>query len=232
MELIQKSPEKLILRMDKNYGIANAIRRSVEEIPVLAIDEVEFFKNDSALYDEFLAHRLGLTPLKTDGKMGAKTSVELKLKKSGPCTIYSGDLKGATKVVYENIPLTLLEKGQEIEIVATANLGKGLDHAKYTPGLCYYREILEVKSSPQIDKIIQDAKTGEIKSEKKGSKWICDLPESVVDEIEKIDESAVQSNGELLFFIESWGQMDAETILKKAVDALGENLAEFEKSLK
>src|SRR3989344_4780539 len=98
MQLIQKTPEKLILRMNANYGLANAIRRSIEEIPVLAIDEVEFFKNDSALYDEFLAHRIGLIPLKTESKLGSKTNVSLKLKKIGPGIVYSGDLKGNVKV--------------------------------------------------------------------------------------------------------------------------------------
>ena len=60
MEIVQQSADKLILKLTIPESLANAIRRSVSEIPVLAIDEVEIFKNDSALYDEFLAHRLGL----------------------------------------------------------------------------------------------------------------------------------------------------------------------------
>ena len=231
MQLIQKTPEKLILRMNANYGLANAIRRSIEEIPVLAIDEVEFFKNDSALYDEFLAHRIGLIPLKTESKLGSKTNVSLKLKKIGPCTVYSGDFKGGVKVVHDKIPITLLEKDQELELVASAALGKGIEHTKYSPGLCYYRPVLEIKSGPQIDKIIQSNK-GAIKAEKSGSRWICDLPEAEVDEILKIDKEAVKDSDEILFFIESWGMIGAEIILKKAIDALGDNLKEFEKALK
>ena len=155
MQVIEKTPENLIVRMDANHSLANAIRRSVEEIPVLAIDEVELFKNDSALYDEFLAHRLGLVPLKTEAKMASKTSVKLKLQKSGPCSVYSGDLKGQAKVVYGNIPITILEKGQELELVAEAKLGKGIEHAKYVPGLCYYRYISEVKSgNSEVDKTV------------------------------------------------------------------------------
>jgi len=49
MEVIEESPEKLIFRMSANYSLANAIRRSLDEVPVLAFDEVEIFKNDSAL---------------------------------------------------------------------------------------------------------------------------------------------------------------------------------------
>jgi len=232
MQVVQKTPEKLIIRMNTNYSLANTIRRSVEEIPILAIDEVEFFKNDSALDDNFVAHRLGLLPLKTDSKVNAKTSADLKLKKSGPCTVYSGDLKGKVKLVYDDIPITILEKDQEIELISTARLGNGVEHAKYVPGLCYYRYILEVRSgNAQIDKIIQNSKSV-VKPEKKGNNWICDLSDSDVDEILKIDKEAIKDSDEILLFIESWGQLDAEVILKKAISTLGDNLSEFEKALK
>ena len=50
-------------------SFANAIRRAiVEEVPTMAIEEVEFRKNNSILYDEIIAHRLGLLPLTTDLK--------------------------------------------------------------------------------------------------------------------------------------------------------------------
>ena len=232
MKTIQKTPEKLIMRMDVNFTLANAIRRSVDEVDSLAIDEVEIFKNDSALYDEVLAHRLGLVPLETDSKMNKKTSISLKLKKAGPCTVYSGDFKGQAKVVFKGIPLTLLEKGQELELVATARLGNGTEHAKHVPGLCYYKYIQEAKSEPQIDKIIQNSKGGVIKAEKNGKTWTCDLPEADIDEILKIDKEGVKDTKEILFFIESFGLLNAETILKKSIEALSDNLSKFEKSLK
>ena len=218
--------------MDTNYSLANAIRRSVDEIPVLAIDEVEFYRNDSALYDEFLAHRLGLIPLKTESKMGAKTSVHLKLKKTGPGIVHAKDLVGGAKVIYGDIPITLLERGQEIEILATAKLGLGIEHAKHTPGLCHYRHILEVRSkNKDVEKLVENAK-GVIKAEKKGDKWLCDLPEAIVDEIIKLDKDAVKESDEILFFVESFGQLDAKDIIIKSIDALSSNLKEFEKSLK
>src|SRR3989344_3201501 len=118
MEVIEKTPEKLILRMEENEPLANAIRRSVAEIPTLAIDEVEIYKNDSALYDEMLAHRLGLVALKTEKGMSSKTKIDLKLSKTGPCTVYSSDLEGAADVVYGKIPLTILGNGHKLELVA------------------------------------------------------------------------------------------------------------------
>ncbi len=231
MQTITNTPEKLILRTDANQPLANAIRRSLAEIPILAIDEVEIFKNDSALYDEVLAHRIGLIPLKTEKAMTAKTKVDFKLSKKGPCTVYAEDLKGAGKIVEPKIPLTILNEGHQLELVATARLGKGTDHAKHTPGLCYYRHILEIKSSLQADKIVQNSK-GLIKPEKKGSKWLCDIEDNAIDEIKKIDKEAIKDSDEILFVIESYGNLPAKDILTKAVDALNSNLKNFEKQIK
>ena len=231
MEVVLKTPEKIVLRAEANEPLFNAIRRSVSEVPTLAIDEVEIYKNDSALYDEVLAHRLGLIPLKTEKSMNSKTKIDLKLSKTGPCTVYSGDFEGAGEVVYGKIPLTLLGEGSKIEILASAILGKGIEHSKYTPGLCYYRNILEIKSNSEIDKIVQKSK-GLIKAEKKGSKWICDLNDSEIKEIENLDKEAIKDSEEILLIIESYGNMPAKDILTNAIDVLSENMDELEKELK
>jgi len=231
MEVVKKSPELLVLRIDANESLANSIRRSVSEVPTLAIDEVEIFKNDSALYDEMLALRIGLIPLKTEKGMTKKTKIDLKLSKTGPCTVYAADLDGNAEVVHPKIPIVILGEGHKLELVATAVLGRGIDHAKFIPGLCYYHHLLEVKSSSEIDSIVQGSK-GLVKPEKKGSKWICDLNEAEVDQIEKLEKESVKLSEEMLLVIESYGNMDAKDILTKAIDALSDNLDEFEKSLK
>jgi DNA-directed RNA polymerase subunit D len=231
METVINTKDKFVARGEISESLANAIRRSVTEISTLAISEVEFYKNDSALYDEIVAHRIGLVPLKTEKSMNSKTKVTLKLVKEGPATVYSGDLKGDGDVVFEKMPITLIGEGHKIELVATATLGKGSEHAKHIPGLTYYRHVLEVKSAPEIDKIISKNK-GLIKAEKKGSKWICDLNESEVVAIESIDKTAVSDTPELLFIVESYGNMPAKDIFTKAIEALQDNIAEFEKSVK
>ncbi|MBI3334238.1 DNA-directed RNA polymerase subunit D [Candidatus Pacearchaeota archaeon] len=231
MTVILKSPEKLVLRIEANESLANAIRRSVAEVPTLAIDEVEIFKNDSALYDEVLAHRLGLVPLKTEKSMSAKTKIDFKLSKTGPCTVYSSDLEGAGDVVYGKIPLTILGKDHKLELVATAVLGLGINHAKYTPGLAYYRHLYAVKSSADIDKIVQGSKSV-FKPEKTGSKWICDLTDAEAAAINALDEKASSVADELIFFVESFGNMPAVDIFTKAIEALEGNLDEIEKALK
>ena len=231
MEIVDISNEKLILKGEISESLANSIRRSISEIPTLAVDEVEIFKNDSALYDELLAHRIGLVPLKTAKSMTGKTKIDFKLSKTGPCTVYSEDLQGPEDVVYGKIPITILGEGYKLELVATATLGLGIEHAKYVPGLCYYRHILEVKSSPEVDKIIQGSK-GLIKPEKKGTKWICDLNDAEIDKIKEKHKDDVNDTKELILIIESYGNMPAKDIMAGAIKALTSNLDEFEKALK
>jgi len=232
MQIVTATPEKAVVRMAVSESLANAIRRSVEEVPTLAIDEVEIFKNDSALYDEFLAHRMGLVPLKTTSKMGAKTEIDLKLVKSGEGTVYAGDLEGGAQVVYEKIPLTLLREGQDIEIVATARLGTGVEHTKHTPGLCYYRHLVDVTSTDaRVGEIIERSK-GMIAPEKKGKTVRCDLNEAEIDAITALDKDAVKDSEEILFFVESFGHLDAKDIIVAATEALSANLEMFEKALK
>ncbi len=232
MEIIQKTPEKLVFRMDANESLANVLRRSIAEVPVLAIDEVEIYKNDSALYDEVLAHRVGLIPLRTEKSMSEKTKIDMKLSKTGPCTVYAEDLNGAADIIYPKIPITILSEDQKLELVATATLGKGIVHAKYIPGLCYYRLLSEIKSSPEIDAIIQKSKYGLIKPEKNGAKWICDLSDAEMKVIEERSAESIKDSQEILFIIESYGSLSAKDIFIKSVDALEDNLDELEKALK
>ena len=232
MNFVLKTPEKLIFRTEMNYSLLNAIRRSVEEVSTLAIEDVEIFKNDSALYDEVLAHRLGLIPIKTESKMNSKTAIQLTLKKTGPCTVYSGDFKGDAVIPFKEIPLTILGKEQEIEIIATASMGTGLYHTKHVPGLLYYRNLFEVKTgNVKIDSIVQQQK-GAISAEKKGSKWVCDLNDAQADEIKSLDAEAIQESKEMIVIVESFGLLDADKILIKAGEQLQKNLELFEAAVK
>ena len=250
MKIIQKDKNKLIFSSEFSESLANAIRRSVLEIPVLAIDEVEMYKNDSALYDEIIAHRLGLVPLKMEkdmnlksdcsceGKGCAKCTVQLKLQAKGPGMVYSGELKGKADVVYEDIPITLLREDQELELVASAVLGKGIEHAKFSPGLVYYRNLADVEikncdackeciEACPLGLIVVDGKKAEIKDV-----WKCDMCEACVEACKKNgnDSITVKPSGELVFFVESWGQMDAKDIFVEAVKALKSNLKAVDKA--
>ncbi|MEK6840344.1 MAG: hypothetical protein AABX79_00095 [Nanoarchaeota archaeon] len=63
MKLIEKSKDNVVFSAEIEESLANAIRRYVGQIPVVAVDEIEISMNDSPLYDETIAHRVGLIPL-------------------------------------------------------------------------------------------------------------------------------------------------------------------------
>ncbi|MFW5865924.1 MAG: hypothetical protein ACOCU6_02405 [Nanoarchaeota archaeon] len=64
----EKSDEKLKFTLKgASAAYANTLRRlMLGEVPTMAIEDVTFTHNDSILYDEILAHRLGLVVWNTD----------------------------------------------------------------------------------------------------------------------------------------------------------------------
>ena len=154
---------------DAEVPFVNAIRRiAMMKVPKLAIEDVFIVKNDSAMFDEVLAHRLGLTPLVSDaesieglvmpedcdcdsekGEYCPRCSVSFALRETGPKTVYSKDLKscGDSKIkpVYDTIPLLKLKEGQDVDLEAVAKLGIGKDHAKWVPTtVCAYKQYPDI----------------------------------------------------------------------------------------
>jgi len=255
MKLIEKNKEKISFTAEINESLANAIRRSINEIPILAIDEIEFHKNDSALYDEILAHRIGLVPLKMDKLLGEyekckckgkgcnKCQIQLKLKAKGPATVYSEDLKGKVEVVYKKMPLVILSKDQEVELIAFARIGRGINHAKFSPGLIFYRNIPEInfndECSGELCKRcveICPSKIIKFSGKKPGITEIyeCDMCMACVEECKKQGKNAIQikPSKEILVTIESFGQLECKRIFTEAINSLNKNLKEVLKGIK
>ncbi len=153
IKTLEKTEKKIKFLLDADIGFANALRRvMMNEVPVLAVETVIFEDNNSGLFDEVVAHRLGLIPLKfdirtmnmkkdckCDGKGCSRCQVRLVLEKSGLCTVMSSDIVSDIEVE-KNIPIVELLEGQHIKLEAIAELGLGIDHTKYQSAIVGYSE--------------------------------------------------------------------------------------------
>ncbi len=203
MEVLEKSEERVKVHLKGvSRAYANSIRRIVlSEVPCMAIDEIVILENSSIMYDELLAHRLGLVPLKTDlsryvlpedcdceNPLGCpKCRVLLVLdaeSKEGVKDVVSGDLRSedeSTIPISPDITIVKLAAGQKIKLEAYARLGKGKEHAKWQP------------ASVSVLKPTSEEDTG--------------------------DDYTLE--------IESVGSLSASEIFVKAVEILNEKLQEF-----
>ncbi len=137
--------------------VVNSIRRIIlDEVPTFAIEDVEFISNDSPLYDETIAHRLGLIPIKTDltsyvfregcscGGIGcAMCEVKMTLSQDEEGYVYSGSIKSDDPKIIpvdNKIPITKLFGDSKFEVNLKAILGTGREHAKWAPAHTYLRD--------------------------------------------------------------------------------------------
>lgn len=255
IRILEKAKDKLVLSFlirGTTPAYANALRRlMLQEVPTMAIEDVEFTKNSSAMYDETIAHRLGLVPLTTDLKSyrlkkgpeddgAAACETIFTLKAKGPCTVYASALKAKDpKVVptYPEMPLCVLLKGQELEFMATAVLGKGKEHTKWSAGHIWYSYEPTLTINPKSDQLesckhlyppqIFD-KSGKIDKAAILDNNLVDAVDGVCDDVIKVE----YNDKNIIFHVESWGQLDAKTIVQKAIELFDEHLDALDAAVK
>lgn len=236
MKLINKTNQKLTFSVEMSDSLANAIRRYVHQIPILAIDEVEISKNDSPLYDETIAHRIGLVPIKTN--KSTKQEYEVSLSVKGEKTVYSGDITGNVEVVYDKIPLDILNQGKELELKGTVRAGKGAEHAKFCPGLMFYRNECEIKLPNDLMEEVKRI-CPHVKIEGKGQniiihdnkeKEVCDVCEGLAHK--NGEKAEVTEKNNQIITIETFGQLPVEKIFKQSIETLKKDLDTVSKELK
>jgi DNA-directed RNA polymerase subunit D len=142
-----KPVEWVRFKLRAPVSFANALRRViVSEVPVLAIEDVNMLQNNSAIYDEMLALRLGLVPIHADTKEYWKDRdfrVAFILKGEGPGTLFSKDLQPMDPEMapaFPDIPIVKMVEGQEIELEAWATVGTAKEHAKWQAGHAFYKQ--------------------------------------------------------------------------------------------
>ena len=256
IKLLDKNKEKIsFVVKDTDSVFVNTLRRNVNSnVPTLAIETVKFIKNSSALYDEILAHRLGLIVLKTDlksyslkseskAKKSSTTELILTLDCKGPCTVYAEDLKSKdTKVkpIYPKTIIVKLDKGQDLKLEATAILWVGKEHAKFTPGLIYYQGYPEIKilkpNAQGAAEAVKICPTKVFRAENKQLK-VHDLEKCILCNacVELLGENVINvkgSNKDFIVRLESWGQLKHSEILEEALDIMDDKLDEFASELK
>ena len=177
VKVIEETPNSVTLQLegvDRSY--ANAVRRfCIAEVPSMAIDDVVILENSSVLYDEILAHRLGMVPIRTDleryvlpekcdcgSPLGChKCRVLFVLDAKGKdkvSTVYSGDLVSEDREirpVSETIPLVKLATGQSVKLEAYARLGRGKEHAKWQP--CTVAVLTDGKGEGTFNLMVESA---------------------------------------------------------------------------
>ncbi|MDD1673974.1 MAG: DNA-directed RNA polymerase subunit D [Methanomicrobiales archaeon] len=171
--------EIIFSRLDEKYArftlaytrtaFANSFRRAmISEVPTLAIDEVRVYDNTSVLFDEMLAHRLGLIPLRTDltsyvpmgecscgGEGCTHCTATYTLSVEGPRIVYSRDLipqDPSAAPIHEDIPIIKLSENQKVVLEARAVINTGREHAKWQPTIaCGYKNYPEITFGEKCD---------------------------------------------------------------------------------
>ena len=193
----QSDNEIVFIIRDAEVPFINAIRRcAMVNVPKIAIEDVNIIKNDSAMFNEVLAHRLGLNPLvsdldaiegltlpEDDGWDEYSNGIIFSLNEEGPDNddeskvVYSKNLISSDSVikpVYDTIPLVKLKKGEEINLEAVAKVGYGKIHAKWMPTtVCAYKQYPEItfRDDVEIDyDCAQACPRGILKSDKRSKK--------------------------------------------------------------
>ena len=184
VDLLELSDRRIALSLQGfPLAFANAIRRLVlSDVPTMAVDFVYFYDNESSVYDEIIAHRLGLTVLRSDEalkKYGSpeecrdasendehcyvKIYLEAEVSPDAPEGKYvkASELKISdpdVKPVYPDTPIVYLAPGQRIHLVAYARLGRGYEHGKWSPAsisVLRYSTYVEYDGSKASDECLQ-----------------------------------------------------------------------------
>lgn len=263
---------------DVNYSFMNSVRRSlISMVPCLALHEIDFhmgslgsyvdeesgdereYESISAMFNEIVAHRIGMLPIPTDEKtleafgdsMGdddIQPDIMYSLHKQGPCTVYSGDLEPVSGdkslVIPEtNVPIVKLAEGQAILVYAKAKMGNAQKHTKWQCAVAprFYQAPTITVSSGKGSKAIFDL-IDKKEFKKKGNSLVIDDPiraHETSQILERLWNNDVakecieisRKKDHFIFEFETNGAMKAKLALEQALKALDRHCNEFVSAL-
>ncbi len=245
-----KKAGKLSLLIATEEVFANTIRRIIlEDVPTLAVEDLEFKDNSSALYDEMVALRLGLIPIKTDlksynlpgkckcaGAGCAQCQLQITLKANKKGYVFAEEAVSTDPkctFVFPRMPVVKLLAKQKLDVTMTAVLGIGKDHIKWAPGWAYYyaEPVLKVGKVEDPEKVMEKCTDGVFTL--KGKKL--EVNEDKVKNSQLLELYADLDSGitleftdKIVFHLESWGALPCKEILAKSADILIEKIEEME----
>ena len=253
IKILSKSQKRIKFLLEKSTpAFANALRRIMRsEIPTMAVEFVDFEENNSGMFDELVAHRIGLIPLTFDekayslkseckcgGKGCSRCEVTLVLEKQGPCTVKSGDMKSTDDSVQpseKDIPIVELLEGQRLKFEATAQLGVGIDHVKWQAANVGYQYMPIVKVGANADPKIADICPTHVFEKRDGRVKVvaedrCVLCMRCTEVSEGV---SVQSDDSVFVFdVESVSGLAAKDVISRSLDALEERAESLAESVK
>src|SRR3989338_731529 len=232
---------------------ANTIRRLIlEEVPTLAVEDLEIKDNGSALFDEMLGLRLGLVPIKTDlksyntkdkckcaGAGCAQCELKITLKAGKKGYVYAGESESSDPkctFVYEKMPLTKLITKQKVDLTMTAILGKGREHTKWSPGWAFYKKepVVNLGKVKNPDLVAEKSTDGvfTLKNKKLELNDEKVYDSNLLEYYADLDEGiTIEYTDNIIFTLESWGQLTNKEILHKSADILIEKIEALEKAI-
>ena len=235
----------------------------------------EVWETTGPLPDEMVAQRLAMIPIPTvhdkfhfqDECPNCKDVVEeergcVECQMIYTCVIFgseegrwvtAGDMKylgeGSLEIPdeYKSIPITKLLKGQMIEFYATAIMGRGREHTKWSPvcGVSFHPRRMGVLNNKKKSKILWDMDL-EIKAkdfDKDGKLKDIEKVAVLTDELNHVGEGTEASRefgdavtleevpGEFILEFETDGSMEPKVAFMKAVEELAGRFGSLEQDL-
>jgi len=254
IEILEESEFKIrFILKNVSPALANSFRRAMKaDVPVLAVDYVDFYVNSSYLYDEVISHRLAMLPIKTDlerfnmqnecacgGEGCPNCQISFRLNVEGPKVVYSGDFISddpETTFAIDNIPVLELYEGQQLMLEAVARLGTGKEHVKFQPvSVCVYKIIpkIEITEDCNICKdCVEACPRGVLEAEEDRIAVKDVLNCSLCMECAKVcEQNAVRINetNNFLFTVEATGALPLRVVMRKALEILRSKAEEMNK---